>query len=858
MSVALYAAVVSLLLAQPDGLAGSEQDTDAVAPAIVAPTLIGEMPQIKGLPTRRGVQIRVVLEVVIDVEGRISELIVIKSAGPIWDNAVTAAAKALRFQPATRDGVPIAVRVNIPFTMGDVTPLDARGRIKAEPDPVVKGVALTGRVLEKGTRKPLAGITVFLEGTDVAVISDAFGRYEFKDLVKGKGRLVIPAFDYEEKIEPVRIPTEGDIDLWLEPRSTQRYKTVARGKTGDASRILISVEQAREVAGTSGDPLKVLESLPGVARPASAGPGAGALAVRGSAPEDTRFYVDGLPLFQLYHFGNLYSVIQDEWIGAIDFRPGGFSAEYGNATGGFLGITLRDLPQDGVHGHIDVNTFHTAALLTVPVSDDWTLGFAFRRSYIDLILSAIFADSESFSFTAAPRYYDYQFRVDYKPNSRTNARFLVFGSDDLFTIVLNEPSDNDPNLGGFSFGRIFHQIQGTLTTGLTDTADLYVGLMTGYQTLDITPGDLGFSLRLCPLTLRSHVTYRGVDKLTLRAGVLGTIQDYGVYVNLPAPPKEGEVVLPLSSREIEEQEESGLGGEAAAWFEANWRPAKAWNVIGGLRLNAWMGNFLAAGLDPRLTVRYEVLEGTELMVAGGMNHQAPTPDETSRSVGTKGLGPERSVYATLGVRQDVGDYLVLSLQGFYKHLFDLVSPTGNELTGDRYNNGGVGYVVGGEFLARLNSDWVDGWVAYTLSRSIRRDQPGEPERLFSFDQTHVLAVVAGLKLPHGWRIGARFRYTTGNPYTPLQPGYYDAASDVWVPRPAGPPLSARVDDYIQLDVRIDKRFVFNNWKLKLYIELQNATNQKNTEFVNYTYDYRVRDDVAGLPIIPSLGIRGSF
>ena len=253
-----------------------------------------------------------------------------------------------------------------------------------------------------------------------------------------------------------------------------------------------------------------------------------------------------------------------------------------------------------------------------------------------------------------------------------------------------------------------------------------------------------------------------------------------------------------------------------------------------------------------------MIEGTELTLAGGMNHQAPTPDETSKSVGTQGLGPERSAYTTLGVQQDVGDYLVLSLQGFYKHLFDLVSPTGNELSGDRYNNKGVGYVVGGEFLARLNHEHVDGWVAYTLSRSIRRDQPGDPERFFSFDQTHVLAVVAGVKLPHGWRIGARFRYTTGNPFTPLQPGYYDAAADVWVPRPAGPALSGRVDDFIQLDVRVDKRFVFNNWKLKLYLELQNATNQQNTEFVNYTYDYRERDDVAGLPIIPSLGIRGSF
>ena len=162
------------------------------------------------------------------------------------------------------------------------------------------------------------------------------------------------------------------------------------------------------------------------------------------------------------------------------------------------------------------------------------------------------------------------------------------------------------------------------------------------------------------------------------------------------------------------------------------------------------------------------------------------------------------------------------------------------------------------FMIAAGTDWLDGWVSYTLSRSRRTDQPGDTERFFSYDQTHVLALVAGVKLGWGWRIGGRFRYATGNPYTPLEPGYYDAAADVYVPKPSAPALSGRIDDFFQLDLRIDKTFVFESWSLKVYLEFQNATNQQNVEFMNYSYDYRKEEPVTGLPLIPSLGIRGSF
>jgi TonB family protein len=868
--VIAHAVIMALLFATVPAASPSTQpetkSTEPVAASpgevetlaeVIPPRLIGELPRVTGVPARRGAAHLVVLEITITMDGVPQDITIKDGAGEPWDSAVLSAARELRFEPATRGGEPLAVRVQLPYSVGDPIAWQARKRRPIEGEARLQGIALNGQIVEMGTRKRLAGLTVILEGTKYSTITDADGNFVFKDLPRRKYTLVVPGYDHEETKRIVRIPTQN-IRIRLKRKSNMRYRTVIKGRTGDASRILIPMEQAREVAGSSGDPLKVIESLPGIARPAAAGPGAGQISVRGSAPEDTKFYIDGMPLFQLYHFGNLYSVIQDEWIRNIDFRPGGFSTEYGNATGGLLAVTLADIENDGIHGHIDINIYHTAALLSFPVGEDWSMGFALRRSYIDAVLGAVIPEDAGFGLSVAPRYYDYQFRADYRPNDRFSLRLLSFGSDDLFSFVLDNPPDSDPSFTGFEFGRSFHQLQATMNYVIAPGLDLFAGLMSGYQLLNIVPGEAGFSLAFCPLTLRSHISWRGIPKLELRGGVLATLQRYAVDLNIPAPTKEGQIQLPLSSQEWIQAQEEGYTGETGLWMEAKWLPIPELSIVGGLRFSAWIGNFEEVALDPRLTIAWDILEDTRLTVSGGLNNQAPFPDETSKSVGSPHLTVESSAYSGIGIRQKIGDYLSIEGQGFYKHLYNLVSPTDEPYGGIPYDNNGSGYAVGGELLARWNTEWFDGWVSYTLSRSRRTDQPGQEDRFFSYDQTHVLALVAGLKLPLGWRIGARFRLTSGNPFTPLEAGYYDATSDVYVPKPAGSPLSNRVPDFIALDLRVDKLWLFDDWRLKVYLEFQNATNQENVEFVNYNEDYSKRDDVNGLPIIPSFGMRASF
>ena len=144
-----------------------------------------------------------------------------------------------------------------------------------------------------------------------------------------------------------------------------------------------------------------------------------------------------------------------------------------------------------------------------------------------------------------------------------------------------------------------------------------------------------------------------------------------------------------------------------------------------------------------------------------------------------------------------------------------------------------------------------------MSKSERRDHPGDPWRLFQYDQTHILTILGSYKLPLRFQVGLRFRYASGNPFTPVAHAYYDVNSYVYVPL-YGTPYSARMPDFHQLDLRVDKSFLFNRWKLLVYLDIENLYNAASVEGITYTFDYRRPRYLNGLPFLPVLGARGEF
>jgi hypothetical protein len=142
-------------------------------------------------------------------------------------------------------------------------------------------------------------------------------------------------------------------------------------------------------------------------------------------------------------------------------------------------------------------------------------------------------------------------------------------------------------------------------------------------------------------------------------------------------------------------------------------------------------------------------------------------------------------------------------------------------------------------------------------RSERKDAGSSDWRLFDFDQTHVLTALASYDLGHGFDVGARARYATGYPRTPVIGSYFDARTATYQPV-LGAKNSIRIPAFVELDVRASKRFKLPHSSLEVYLDVQNVTNRENPEEIAYNADYTQRRYIDGLPLLPVLGAKWEF
>jgi hypothetical protein len=222
----------------------------------------------------------------------------------------------------------------------------------------------------------------------------------------------------------------------------------------------------------------------------------------------------------------------------------------------------------------------------------------------------------------------------------------------------------------------------------------------------------------------------------------------------------------------------------------------------------------------------------------------------------------------------------VDLTGFFNRRFEnVVAPGRLQVNGDGsasqrpFSNDGIGKAYGLELMVKKElTNKASGWLSYTLSHAEdgRAGPAAPPGRGFGgprttgydiseYDQTHVLTLVTSYKLPRDFTLGSRFRYSTGRPNTPL-----DHRSDLYsadrnrFTGPRGRRLSERLRAFHQLDLRLDKDFVFESWTLTAYIDIQNVYNVKNVEALDTDYRRRQTYEVPGLPFLPVLGVKGSF
>jgi hypothetical protein len=468
----------------------------------------------------------------------------------------------------------------------------------------------------------------------------------------------------------------------------------------------------------------------------------------------------------------------------------------------------------------------------------------------------------SVGVSTAPVYYDWQGFVETRPSDKSYLRFGLFGSDDRLALVTKDTNSADPGFGNSFSDRtgILH-FQGFYRNELSDKTNLSVSAAVGKDFMRVAFGSMSIDEHYVPVTLRGELTHKLRSNLTLRVGPDIIYYHMDADIRATQPPREGQPDPgPYSTQPLLSYNDQIHLFAPAGYAEIEWLPTRRLKFLIGNRLDYFN---LVSGLSysPRLNARYDVVQGplrTTVKAAAGRFSEYPEIIQLVDVYGTPGLRWNRSEHYSVGVEQEFSKNVDLSVEGFYKNLSNWSVAVDKADGSTGYANVGEGKVLGLETLLRWKpTERFFGWVAYTLSRSTRKDGPSQTERLFQYDQTHNLTILGSYKLGRGWQLGGRFRYVTGNPYTPCIGGILQAAAGTYSCR-SGDTYSARMPAFHQLDVRVDKTWTFASWKLTSYLDVQNAYNHASAEEISYNYNYTKSKYAAGLPIIPSLGLRGEF
>lgn len=843
----------------PDVAPASESPPAPAQPVIVPPRALAVPKAVYPVEAfEAGVQADVMLLIDIDVEGAVSRVEVKVPVGQGFDEAAVAAVQTMRFSPATVDGVltPVRISYTYRFTI-------EKKEVAAPPPPPLRTV-IEGEVVERGTRKRLAGVPVLVQETGETFFSDAKGGYTIEARGGGTYTLTVTVqthLDYEKVVsfdgdEVANARLKLTRDRYADYRTTIKREKIDT----EVAKKKLTATEIQKIPGNSGDAIKVIQTLPGVARGTFGG---SRPIVRGSNPRDTRVYLEGVELDQLFHFGGLYSVMNTDLLEAVDFWPGGYSAAYGKALGGLVELRLRPLKTDRWHGIWETNIFHSGFLVEGPVGKNGALAFAARRSYIDVVLESVLPD-DLLQNLVAPRYYDYQIRYthDFSQSSRIDA--MILGADDLFKLYLEEKEGPEGQFFG-TLATLFDFHYGIVRWEWEPEKDKRVRVTSrvGYNGFDIGLGDVfGLDVDNYVADIRAEFIWDVRDDLVVRSGLETNFQPYIFTGKVPpVPPKEGEQGTPPDLDDFITFTEKGDRTILSPYVDLAWQVTDTWTLNPGLRLESYQNSsgFSYFGPEPRFATRWDVSETTTLKGQVGHHRQPPFEEQQSVSVGNPGLEAQKSWQYALGIDQQIGESVLADVQVFYKDMWGLVvSPDPLEDTVDVSVSDGVGRVYGLEAIIRHDpTEMFFGWISYTLMRAERRDRPSEAWRPFDYDQTHILTAVGVFQLGSGWEAGFRFRHTTGNPYDPITGGIYNVDTDFFLPV-YGAPNSGRLPDFQQLDLRVDKKWIYDDWMLNLYLEVQNVYLHENVEGSSYSYDFSDRIPVTGIPIVPNFGLRADF
>jgi hypothetical protein len=752
----------------------------------------------------------------------------------------------------------------------------------------VKGLAQTssgtirGNVKDKNTQETLIGATVYLEGTQLGVTTDLEGNYKLSNIPVGSYALKATLVGYKPATKfnvNVTSGNEQNINFELESdlRNLKEVQiTFDKNRSASAVDMVtplsvqtLTTEEIRSNPGGNFDISKVVQVLPGVAGSAS-GSFRNDIIIRGGAPNENVYYLDGIEIPVLNHFqtqgssGGPAGILNVSFIEDVKLSSSAFDARFDNALASVFQFKQRQGNQERLSGNIRTSSTEVAATFEGPINKKTNFLVSGRRSYLQLLFKLI-------DLPIRPNYWDFQYKVTHKINDKTTLTALGVGAIDNFSLVV--PRESTPesvyiinstpsiNQWNYTVGFALKRLINNGFINLTASRNMFNNNIDRFENKQ--EGDE--SKRILKIRSQEIENKFRFDVNTFKNGwklSYGVMAQYVKFNNdLYNRLRKGQIlsnggVIPELSVQynsaIEFFKFGAFGQLSKRFFNEKLL------ISAGLRTD--MNTFTTTGmnpgktLSPRLSASYNFAPKWNLNASFGTYYKIPTytvlgyRDSLNNTVNNTARYIRSTHYVT-GIEYLPKEDLRFTLEGFYKKYSNYPVSVRNGIS--LANEGGGFDVLGNEQVTSNGNGETYGFEFYVQQKLVKKffavfsytfvrsRFSGNNGQLISsaWDYSHLFSALLGRKFKRGWEIGMKYRFSGGAPYTPFDM----AASQLNFATTGNGVLdfnqlnTARLINFNQFDFRIDKKFYFKRSTLDLYLDVTNLLGFANPQLPSYAF-----------------------
>ena len=354
--------------------------------------------------------------------------------------------------------------------------------------------SVSGYVKETQTGEALIGVSVRLEGTTLGATTDLNGFYTITDIPPKTYSIkaTFVGFQPETKFSiVVRSGGTPDVNFALSESQTQLEAVeVTANPFEKLEETPLSIQRlsAEEIAtypGGNNDIAKVVQSLPGVA--SSVGGFRNDVIIRGGAPNENVYYLDGVEIPNINHFatqgsaGGPVGLLNVSFFEGVTLSSSAFNAQYDNVLSGALQFDQRNGNNRDFRTNIRISSSEAALTLEGPLfkkkgeeASKTTFIASARRSYLQFLFQVI-------GLPFLPDYWDYQYKVTHKLDNYNSISATGVGSIDDFSVNIPDEFDAEQqaeldqvpvikqrtNTVGLTWKRRFKNVPGFMTTTIS-------------------------------------------------------------------------------------------------------------------------------------------------------------------------------------------------------------------------------------------------------------------------------------------------------------------------------------------------------------------------------------------------------